>query len=194
MYSFKTNLTRSLSIFAAIASVMVTTSLPTRAQTSPSPSPSPASGTTENQRLTPLLQQAANSGFSTLARLVAAAGVGNALQSQGGEYTILAPTDAAFAQLPTGTVDRLLRPENRDLLRRVLAYHVIPQAVTSDQLKTGGVSTLGGGVAVRVTPERIIINNGSVVQPDIQAQNGVVHAISQVLVPTTLRQQLLSLQ
>jgi uncharacterized surface protein with fasciclin (FAS1) repeats len=193
MHSSKLNLLRSLSIFTAIAGVVLTTGFPTRAQTSPNAAPAPA--TTQNQRLAPLLQQAASAGsFNTLARLVEAAGVSNVLQSQGGEYTILAPTDDAFAQLPNGTVEQLLRPENRALLRRVLAYHVIPQALPSNNLTTGSVATLGGGIAVRVTPERIIVNNGSVVQPDIQAQNGVVHAINRVLLPRELREQLLSLR
>lgn len=191
MQSSKLNLLRSFSIVTAIAGVLLTTSVSTRAQTAPNSAPA----TTQNQQLAPLLQQAASAGsFSTLARLVEAAGVSNVLQSQGGEYTILAPTDAAFSQLPQSTLERLLLPENRDLLRRVLAYHVIPQALPSSNITTGSVSTLGGGIAVRVTPERIIVNNGSVVQPDIQAQNGVVHAINQVLLPRELREQLLSLQ
>lgn len=150
---------------------------------------------TSNQPLTQLLQVASNQGsFTTLAKLVQAAGVADVLQSQGGNFTIFAPTDAAFAELPAGTVEKLQRPENRALLRRVLAYHIVPRTLTSGQLQTGGLQTLGGGVAVRVTDERVILNNGSVVQPDIRAANGVVHAINQVLIPAELRQQLTSLR
>jgi uncharacterized surface protein with fasciclin (FAS1) repeats len=182
-------LLRSLSLLTAWVGLSTAAMLPVKAQTAPS------SGTTENQPLAPLLQQAASAGsYTTLARAVEAAGLANELQSGGGSYTILAPTDAAFASLPTGTVDRLLQPENRALLQRLLSYHVIPQELTSDQFSTGAVDVLGGTVAVRVTPERIIINNGSVIQPNIQAQNGVVHGISQVLMPQELREQIAALQ
>jgi uncharacterized surface protein with fasciclin (FAS1) repeats len=79
-------------------------------------------------------------------------------------------------------------------LGRILAYHVIPGELTSSQLRTGGVDTLAGGIAIRVTPERIIVNDGSVVQPNIQAANGVVHGINTVLMPRQLRQQVLNLR
>jgi uncharacterized surface protein with fasciclin (FAS1) repeats len=183
------NFLRSISFLTVLAGIASTTLLPVKAQTTPSPA------ATENQLLAPLLQQAAAAGsYTTLARALEAAGLSNQLQTNGGNYTILAPTDAAFASLPQGTLDRLLQPENRPLLQRLLAYHVIPQELTSDQFTTGAVDVLGGTVAVRVTPERIIINNGSVVQPNIQAQNGVVHGISQVLMPRELRDQITSLQ
>jgi uncharacterized surface protein with fasciclin (FAS1) repeats len=182
-------LLQSLSLLTVLVGLSTAAMLPVKAQTAPS------SGTTENQPLAPLLQQAASAGsYTTLARAVEAAGLTSELQASGGSYTILAPTDAAFASLPTGTVNRLLQPENRALLQRLLSYHVIPQELTSDQFSTGAVDVLGGTVAVRVTPERIIINNGSVVQPNIQAQNGVVHGISQVLMPQELREQIAALQ
>lgn len=186
MQTNQNKLLRSLSVFTAIAGLSTAAMLPAKAQTP---------GATENQRLAPLLQQAAGTGsFTTLARAVAAAGLTNELQAQGGNFTILAPTDAAFASLPAGVVDRLLEPQNRDLLRRVLSYHVIPQEVTANDFTTGTTRVLGGGIAVRVTPERIIVNDGSVVQSNIQAQNGVVHAINRVLMPRELRDQLAALQ
>jgi uncharacterized surface protein with fasciclin (FAS1) repeats len=150
--------------------------------------------TTRDQYLSDLLQQISATGsFTTLAQAVEASGLSSSLRSQGGEFTIFAPTDEAFAAIPQDKLQRLLQPENRALLQRVLAYHVVPGRVTSDQLQTGGLRTLGGGVAVRVTPERVVINNGSVLRPDIPAQNGVVHAISQVLMPQELRDQILAL-
>lgn len=184
MHTYRHKFLRSLSTLTVLAGLSAATLLPVKAQT----------GATEKPRLAPLLQQASAAGsFTTLARAVEAAGVANELQSGGANYTILAPTDAAFASLPAGTLDRLLQPENRDLLRQVLSYHVIPQEVTSSQFSTGTTKVLGGGISVRVTPDRIIVNDGSVVQPNIQAQNGVVHAINRVLMSRELRAQLASL-
>ncbi|MBD3881495.1 fasciclin domain-containing protein [Phormidium tenue FACHB-886] len=142
-----------------------------------------------------LLQQVSQTGsFTTLAQAVQAAGLDTALQNQGGRYTIFAPTDEAFAALPPGTLEQLLQPANRDLLRQLLSYHVVSGEVRSNQLRTGLVDTLGGGIAVRVTPERVIVNDGSVVQADIPAANGVVHVVNRVLIPRELRQQLSNLQ
>lgn len=179
---------------------------PSPGMTMPSPSPSPSgtpapsrtpapSGNTSNQSLGALLQQASSAGsYRTLARIIQETGVGGTLQSQGGNYTILAPTDEAFNQLPAGTLDRLLRPENRSLLGRILAYHVIPGRITSGQIRTGSVTTLGGGIAMRVASGRVIVNDGSVIQPDIQAANGVVHGISRVLMSRQLRQEVVNLR
>jgi uncharacterized surface protein with fasciclin (FAS1) repeats len=189
MQTYRKQALRSLFMLTAAAGITAASMLPVRAQTTPNP------GATANQPLTSLLQQASGAGsFTTLARAVAAAGLTNELQNQSGNFTILAPTDAAFAALPQGALDRLLQPENRALLRQVLSYHVIPQEVGSSNFSTGSTRVLGGGIAVRVTPERIIVNDGSVVQPDIQAQNGVVHGISRVLMPRELREQIAALQ
>ncbi|WP_416675309.1 fasciclin domain-containing protein [Egbenema bharatensis] len=148
----------------------------------------------ENQSLTELLQQASAAGsFTTLAQAVEAAEIGDALQGTGESYTILAPTDEAFAELPEGALEQLLQPENQGLLRQVLAYHVIPAEVMSDDISTGRVETLGGGIAVQVAEDRIIVNDGSVIQADVQAANGVVHVINRVLMPSELRQQIADL-
>lgn len=165
------------------------------APASPAPVPSNLPTNTSSQNLVNLLQQVSRSGsFNTLAQAVQAAGLTDALRANGGEFTIFAPTDEAFAALPPGTLQALLRPENRALLRQVLAYHVVSGEVTSRELTTGGVRTLGGGIAVRVTPDRIVVNDGSVIQPDIQAANGVVHVVNRVLLPRELRQRLTNLQ
>jgi uncharacterized surface protein with fasciclin (FAS1) repeats len=150
----------------------------------------------QNQPLTQVLQEVSNSSgsFRTLAQAVEAAGLSGALQERGGRYTVFAPTDEAFNALPAGTLDRLLQPENRELLRQVLAYHVVPEELSSDELTTGALPTLNGGLAVRVTPERVVINDGSVVRPDIQTANGIVHVVSRVLIPADLQQQLDNLQ
>jgi uncharacterized surface protein with fasciclin (FAS1) repeats len=171
--------------------------LETAPTNTPNAAPSPANPQiqTSNQYLTNLLRQVAGTtdSFDTLAQAVQAAGVTNALSS-GQSYTIFAPTDEAFAELPQGTVQALLRPENRELLRQVLAYHVVPGRVNSGALSTGKVETLGGGIAVRVTPDRVVVNNGSVIRADIPAANGVVHVVNRVLLPSQLRQQLVNLQ
>jgi uncharacterized surface protein with fasciclin (FAS1) repeats len=129
--------------------------------------------------------------FNTLVQAVQAAGLGDTLSGEG-PYTVFAPTDEAFAQLPDGALEYLLQPENRDLLAQVLTYHVVEGSVTSSQLSTGGVETIGGGVAVAVRDSGIVVNNASVVSADIQASNGVIHAVNRVLLPETLQQQLAS--
>lgn len=129
--------------------------------------------------------------FETLVAAVQAAGLTDTLANEG-PFTVFAPTDAAFEALPPGTVDALLLPENRDLLTDVLTYHVVPDEVPSDELETGGLDTLNGGLAVRVDPDRVIVNNASVIQPDIPASNGVIHAINRVLLPPGLVDELQS--
>lgn len=129
--------------------------------------------------------------FNTLVQAVQAAGLRDTLSGEG-PYTVFAPTDDAFAQLPDGALEYLLQPENQDLLAQVLTYHVVEGSVTSDQLSTGGVETLGGGIAIAVLDSGIVVNNASVVTPDIQASNGVIHAVNRVLLPETLQQQLAS--
>ncbi|MEL7241114.1 MAG: fasciclin domain-containing protein [Cyanobacteria bacterium J06573_2] len=133
----------------------------------------------------------ASDSFDTLVKAVQAAGLADTLAS--GSFTVFAPTDQAFEEsLPSGAVEFLLRPENRNILRQVLSYHVVQGRVTSNQLSTGNVDTLNGGVAVRVTPQRVIVNNASVTNANIAASNGVIHAVNRVLLPQQLRQQIAS--
>jgi len=132
-----------------------------------------------------------NGSFKTLISAIQAAGLSESLAS-GGPFTVFAPTDEAFAALPAGVLNALLLPGNRDLLTQVLAYHVVPGAVTSDELTTGGVETLNGGLAVRVEPDQVVVNDASVVTPDVAASNGVIHAINRVLIPDGLVEELQS--
>lgn len=160
--------------------------------TRPAPTPTPVN--TRNLTVTQLLQQASNAGqFTTLAAAIKAAGVGNAIKP-GQRVTIFAPTDAAFAALPAGTVEKLVQPQNRALLARILSYHVVPGELTSKQLRNGNLKTLGGGVSVDITPGRVIVNSARVVQADLLASNGVIHAIDGILLPREIRQQLGSLK
>ncbi|NEP17037.1 MAG: fasciclin domain-containing protein [Leptolyngbya sp. SIO4C1] len=133
----------------------------------------------------------ANDSFDTLAQALQAAGLAETLGSEG-PYTVFAPTDEAFAELPEGALEYLLQPENRGVLQQVLKYHVVPGEVMASDLSDGGLDTLSGGLAVRVTDERVIINNGSVVQPNIGASNGVIHVVSRVMLPIAVREQLMA--
>jgi uncharacterized surface protein with fasciclin (FAS1) repeats len=142
--------------------------------------------TTADLNLAQLTQAAAKEGqFQTLTRAVEPAGLQNQLATPG-PYTVFAPTDAAFDALPTGTLDNLLKPENKDQLTKLIAYHVIPGRFTSNQLTSGEVKTVEGSpvtVDVNDVTQGITVNNGKVTQADIPASNGIVHVIDQVMLP-----------
>lgn len=124
--------------------------------------------------------------FNTLVAAVQAAGLVDTLKGPG-PFTVFAPTDAAFAALPAGTVENLLRPENIDTLRAVLTYHVVPGKVTSDQL-AGQVLSVGTvqGQSVTVNGNAgVSVDNAVVQTPDILTSNGVIHAIDTVLIPSS---------
>lgn len=122
--------------------------------------------------------------FGTLLAAAKAAGLVDALTAKG-PITVLAPSDDAFAKLPAGTVQSLLRPENREQLKQVLLYHVIDGRVYADDaIKAGRAATLQGGtIAARIDGGRLMINGAGVVANDIEASNGVIHVIDRVLIP-----------
>ncbi len=127
---------------------------------------------------------AANEDFSTLVAAVQAAGLVETLKGPG-PFTVFAPTNAAFAALPAGTVESLLLPENLDQLTAILTYHVVPGAVTSDQLagqQLSVVTVQGGTVNVDGT-DGVRVNTATVTTADIMASNGVIHVIDTVLLP-----------
>jgi uncharacterized surface protein with fasciclin (FAS1) repeats len=134
----------------------------------------------------------ASESFNTLVQAIEAAGLADKLSDSSASYTVFAPTDEAFNQLPDGALDYLLQPENQELLQQVLSYHVIPSAVESSEISSGSVETLGGGLALDVTDDRIVVNNASVVDPNIQASNGVIHGVNRVLLPEDLQSALAS--
>lgn len=141
--------------------------------------------TTQSQNLAELAQAANSAGsYTTLFKAVQAAGLTDQLTKKG-PYTVFAPNDAAFAALPKGTLENLLKPQNKQRLAKVLAYHVVPGKVTSSQLKSGKVKTVEGqSVTVKVTGgSQVGVNNANVLQADIPATNGVVHTIDKVLLP-----------
>lgn len=163
----------------------------TPAATVPPVAPTPITtasptGTTANRNLAELAQAAASQGqFKTLTQAVQAAGLNEQLTTAG-PYTVFAPTDAAFAALPKATLDNLLKPENKQQLVRLIAYHVVPGQVTSSQLTSGPVKTLEGTpatVKVDSANKAIAVNGAKVIQADIPASNGIVHVVDKVILP-----------
>jgi phosphate binding protein len=125
---------------------------------------------------------AGNEDFSTLASLVEAAGLADALNSEG--LTVFAPTNEAFAALPPSVVAYLTDPAHVDTLTRVLNYHVVPQEMMSADVTTGEPATAEGNALAVVADEMgVTVNGAHVVQADVDASNGVIHAIDQVLIP-----------
>ena len=133
-----------------------------------------------------LAQTAVDAGqFKTLVAAVQAAGLGDALSGPG-PFTVFAPTDEAFAKLPEGTVEYLLKPENREKLVAILTYHVIPGKVMAGDVagKELSVETVqGDDLAVDVMSGGVMINGATVTAADIEASNGVIHVINEVVLP-----------
>ena len=127
---------------------------------------------------------ASNDDFSTLVAAVQAAGLVDTLKGDG-PFTVFAPTNDAFAALPEGTVETLLKPENKDQLVKVLTYHVVPGSVTSDQLigQRLNVATVQGQTVHVDGTDGVRVNKSNVTTPDIIATNGVIHVIDRVLLP-----------
>lgn len=122
--------------------------------------------------------------FNTLVAAVQAAGLVDALKGEG-PLTVFAPTDEAFAALPAGTVEELLKPENKDKLVDILTYHVLPGAVMASDVnaKKLDVEMLNGDTATVTGWDGVKIDGASVVSADIEASNGVIHVIDKVILP-----------
>ncbi|MBA6251107.1 MULTISPECIES: fasciclin domain-containing protein [unclassified Colwellia] len=127
---------------------------------------------------------AANGSFNTLVAAVKAGGLVDTLKGKG-PFTVFAPTDEAFAKLPAGTVEMLLKPENKDKLVSILTYHVVAGKVMStDVVKVDSASTVQGQMLmVKVDGGNVMINNAKVIMADVKASNGVIHVIDTVLMP-----------
>jgi uncharacterized surface protein with fasciclin (FAS1) repeats len=120
---------------------------------------------------------------TTLVAAVKAAGLAETLSSAG-PFTLFAPTNAAFAKLPAGTVDNLLKPENKAQLVAVLTYHVVPAKVMAADVKTGEAPTVNGKkLALKADGKGVMVNNGKVVAADLAGSNGVIHVVDTVLLP-----------
>jgi uncharacterized surface protein with fasciclin (FAS1) repeats len=126
----------------------------------------------------------ANGSFKTLAAALKAAGLVDTLKGAG-PFTVFAPTDAAFAKLPAGTVENLLKPETKDQLRRVLTYHVVSGKVGSTEVTkmSSAKAVSGDTIRVSVKDGKVMINNATVVTADVGASNGVIHVIDTVILP-----------
>lgn len=104
--------------------------------------------------------------------------------SGAGPFTVFAPTDEAFAKLPQGTVENLLKPENRDQLVAILKYHVVPGKVMAADVKPGQVKTANGQKAeIKLADGKVMVDNARVIKTDIAANNGVIHVIDTVILP-----------
>lgn len=122
--------------------------------------------------------------FGTLVAAVQAAGLVDTLKGEG-PFTVFAPTDEAFAKLPAGTVENLLKPENIDQLKAVLTYHVVAgKVMAADVVKLTSATTVQGKpVTIAVSDDGVTINNAKVVKTDIETSNGVIHVIDTVILP-----------
>ena len=126
-----------------------------------------------------------NPEFSTLVTAVTAAGLGEAL-SGAGPLTVFAPTNAAFEALPAGLLQKLLLPENKETLTKILTYHVVAAKVMAADVKAGDVTTLEGSTFAITTEGGVKVNASNVTATDVPASNGVIHVIDAVLVPASV--------
>ncbi|MEX0370143.1 MAG: fasciclin domain-containing protein [Tateyamaria sp.] len=121
--------------------------------------------------------------FQTLVAAVQAAGLVDTLKGDG-PFTVFAPTDEAFAALPEGTVEELLKPENKDQLTAILTYHVVPGKVMSTDLSDEMEATTVQGEAVTIDLDNgVMVEEATVVSADIETSNGVIHVIDSVILP-----------
>lgn len=176
----------SKTVSIAIATTTLLISAPSFAQTNP-----PAKHTTpvtSTQTVGTIVEIAsANSSLKTLVTAIKAAGLVETLSGQG-PFTVFAPTNTAFKALPKGTLEKLLKPENKATLVKILTYHVVPGSVTSKTIKAGGVKTVeGASVNIQVKKGRVTIDKAKVTKTDIKASNGVIHLIDKVLLPPDVK-------
>ena len=126
-----------------------------------------------------------NPEFSTLVAAITAAGLGDALSGEG-PFTVFAPTNAAFEALPAGLLEKLLLPENKEVLTKILTYHVVPAKVMAADVAAGDVNTLEGSAFSITTEGGVKVNASNVTATDVAASNGVIHVIDAVLVPASV--------
>jgi len=122
--------------------------------------------------------------FNTLVAAVKAADLVGTLKGEG-PFTVFAPTDEAFAKLPAGTLEMLLKPENKSKLQSILTYHVVSGKVMSqDVVKMTSAKTVqGSNIAIKVSGDGVMLNNAHVIKTDVEASNGVIHVIDTVMLP-----------
>ncbi|MBD2294589.1 fasciclin domain-containing protein [Anabaena sphaerica FACHB-251] len=154
-------------------------------ETTTPPTTQTPTSTTETKNVIEVAESAGS--FKTLIRALQAAGLTEVLQGSG-PFTIFAPTDEAFAKLPQDAVRDLLKPENKEILVKILTYHVVPGKVLSSDLKSGKVTSLQGDtINVQVNPSKgVLVNDAQVTKADIPASNGVIHQIDNLILPPSL--------
>jgi uncharacterized surface protein with fasciclin (FAS1) repeats len=147
----------------------------------------PASDTTEMSQMPGTIVEVAqdNAEFSTLVAAVTAAGLGEALSGEG-PLTVFAPTNTAFEALPAGLLEKLLLPENKDVLVKILTYHVVGAKVMAADVTAGDVTSLEGSTFAVTTDGGVMVNAANVITTDIPASNGVIHVIDAVIVPPSV--------
>jgi uncharacterized surface protein with fasciclin (FAS1) repeats len=150
----------------------------------PKDMPKPDGKQAEAPKQTIVEVAASNASFKTLVKAVKAAGLVETLSGKG-PFTVFAPTDAAFEALPKGTLEKLLRPENKAQLVKILTYHVVPESASAAQL--GSITSIksveGQALMVATKPDSVMINGAQVMIADVPASNGLIHAIDKVLLP-----------
>jgi len=174
----------SLALVGCSSSSDSAESTPSPAATSSAPMESPSAAETPMADETIVGVAAGNPDFSTLVAAVQAAGLAETL-SGSGPYTVFAPTNEAFDDLPAGLVDALLLPENKEVLTQILTYHVVEGEVMSTDVQPGKVPTVeGSDLTIRVQSDGDVkVNRADVEAVDVVASNGVIHVIDEVLVP-----------
>lgn len=154
-------------------------------QTLPIPKPKPQQTETPTEKKNLIVLANDNGSFKTLVKALTAAGLIDTLQGEG-PFTIFAPTDAAFAKLPQDALQDLLKPENKEVLIKVLTYHVVSGKVLSSDLKSGEVKSLQGDpITVKVNND-VQVNDATVTKADIEGSNGVIHQIDNLILPPSL--------
>jgi uncharacterized surface protein with fasciclin (FAS1) repeats len=128
---------------------------------------------------------AGNADFSTLVAALKAAGLVDVLSGDG-PFTVFAPTNAAFAKLPAGTVENLLKPENREQLVAILTYHVVPgKVMAADVVGLESATTVqGSNISIAASDSGVTVDSANVVATDVAASNGVIHVIDSVILPS----------
>lgn len=154
---------------------------------SPTPSESTTPGTSTTKAKTIVELATASKQFKTLVAAVKAAELAETLSGEG-PFTLFAPNDEAFNKLPKGTLKKLLKPENKEALQKILKYHLLSSEVMAADVKSGSVATVEGKtVKISVTGTKVKVNTANVLKTDIKASNGVVHTIDTVLMPPDVK-------
>lgn len=178
---------RTIAAIAVAAGLLLTacsstTSTETATEASPVASSAPADAAMPEAAGTIVDVASAGADFSTLVAALSAAGLVETLQGPG-PFTVFAPTNAAFAALPAGVLDKLLLPENKDTLAKILTYHVVPGKVMAADITDGDVATVEGQTVTLSTADGVTVNGAKVITADVMGSNGVIHVIDAVILP-----------